>query len=85
VGTGKTLTVVLRSPSMSSADIRIPADRIEESRLRQYPTNALERGQYHLRELLILIGISCAALGFIKAVIQAGERQQSASHLQTKP
>jgi hypothetical protein len=46
--------------------IEIPANRIEESRLAEYPRNVLGKYQFSIRELLVLMLACGMTLGIIK-------------------
>jgi len=56
-----------------SADIRIPADRIEASRIHQY-TEGLQPGQFRLKEVMILMTITCGILGAVRMIINNADK-----------
>jgi len=59
-----------------SADIRIPADRIEASRIHEH-AEGLQPGQFRLKDVMILMGITCAILGGLRAVITSADKPSS--------
>lgn len=58
-----------------SADIRIPADRIEESRIGEYREGLLP-GQYRLKEVIIMMAITSAVMAGVRAVITHADKPE---------
>ncbi len=66
-----------------SADNRIPGDRIEESRIDEY-ADELQPGQFRLKEMMILMAITCAILSTVRMIISNADKP-SCTVLHSKP
>jgi len=60
-----------------ATDIRIPDDRFEESRAHEF-RESLQPGQFRLKETLILMGITCAIMGGVRAIITHADKPSTA-------
>jgi len=60
-----------------ATDIRIPADRIEASRIGEY-AEGLQPGQFRLKDMMVLMGITCAILAGVRAIITHADKPSNA-------
>lgn len=65
-----------------SPDIRIPADRIEASRIHEYG-EGLQSGQFRLKEAIILMTIASVICGGVRMILN--NTQLPSAHVQTHP
>ncbi len=60
-----------------STDIRIPDDRLEESRILEY-RDGIESGQFRLKDAMIMMAIASAIFAGVRAIVTHADKPSTA-------